>query len=463
MSYKPSKEQLQFLEAREKEIYLIGKPGTGKTTTLGIFCKKHYTKNILYIVYNKENRAHAKKRFANNVEVHTSHSLAHSELGCLYKNKLSQNLEIKRIYHFILSSSEINNIDNNIYKKAYAVREALQNFFSMKGDKIFHPDAEIASIAQVYWFEMQNINNINIPMTQDGYLKLWQLSKPLLNYDYILIDEAQDSNEVLISVLDEQKTNKIFVGDPFQSIYGYRNTYNVFKRAISKNMYYLSYSYRFGKEIADIINLFMNKLYKDKYKYIAGNENINSVVQEVDKTKSYTYIARTNAEIIKKAYLLSEQHIKIKIVGGLNKKDVEDFLHLYNGDLYKIKSKWIKNYKSFSKVKEIAEEVGDVELKGYVKLIEEYEDKLFDMIKMIEFNLYDKNAIVTLITAHKSKGLEFDNVVLANDFIDFFNKNGEIKQRIDIDNEEIHLLYVAMSRAMQTLEINKKTLKFIYL
>lgn len=60
------------------------------------------------------------------------------------------------------------------------------------------------------------------PTTHDAYVKNWQLSKPVLNYDYIMFDEAQDENPVLLHVILSQKCQKIFVGDKFQSIYQFR-------------------------------------------------------------------------------------------------------------------------------------------------------------------------------------------------------------------------------------------------
>lgn len=40
---------------------------------------------------------------------------------------------------------------------------------------------------------MKDLRNPNVPMTHDGYLKMYQLYRPRLsNYDCILIDEAQD-------------------------------------------------------------------------------------------------------------------------------------------------------------------------------------------------------------------------------------------------------------------------------
>jgi hypothetical protein len=40
---------------------------------------------------------------------------------------------------------------------------------------------------------MKNVANMDVKMIHDGYLKLYQLSRPQLDqYDIILIDEAQD-------------------------------------------------------------------------------------------------------------------------------------------------------------------------------------------------------------------------------------------------------------------------------
>ena len=53
-------------------------------------------------------------------------------------------------------------------------------------------------------------------MTHAGYLKLYAMSAPRLDeiYDIIMVDEAQDINPVIQSiVLSQQNAGKIFVGD----------------------------------------------------------------------------------------------------------------------------------------------------------------------------------------------------------------------------------------------------------
>ena len=50
-----------------------------------------------------------------------------------------------------------------------------------------------ADDATQYWNRMKDLRDERVKMTHDGYLKLFQLSKPMLgSYDIILVDEAQD-------------------------------------------------------------------------------------------------------------------------------------------------------------------------------------------------------------------------------------------------------------------------------
>ena len=87
--------------------------------------------------------------------------------------------------------------------------------------------------------------------------------------------------------------------------------------------------------------------------------------------------------------------------------------------------------------------------------------KLIDEIKAkAQPNYLTATCIIT--TAHKSKGLELDQVVLADDFPDLvvtkIKNNESITQLaevgFDISAEEINLIYVAVTRAIKKLEIN---------
>jgi hypothetical protein len=53
----------------------------------------------------------------------------------------------------------------------------------------------------------------DLPITHDFYLKLWTLSKPVINADLVMLDEGQDANGLLLKILEEQKCQVIYVGE----------------------------------------------------------------------------------------------------------------------------------------------------------------------------------------------------------------------------------------------------------
>lgn len=58
-----------------------------------------------------------------------------------------------------------------------------------------------------------------------------------------------------------------------------------------------------------------------------------------------------------------------------------------------------------------------------------------------------------MTTAHKSKGLEFDHVSIADDF--------HLLCEDDIDRQEANLLYVAVTRAKKNLVLNSDIRTFV--
>ena len=82
---------------------------------------------------------------------------------------------------------------------------------------------------------------------------MYQLANPDLSstYDYILFDECQDANPVLLDILLKQKCQKIYVGDEHQQIYSWRGSINSFDK-LGCEVCYLSRSFRFGNEISSV-------------------------------------------------------------------------------------------------------------------------------------------------------------------------------------------------------------------
>lgn len=88
-----------------------------------------------------------------------------------------------------------------------------------------HVNGWVRDQAEALWQRMLNVND-DIPLGHDGYLKLWSLSKPRLACDYVLLDEAQDSNAAVLTVLTAQDAQLVYVGDRHQEIYEWRGAVN---------------------------------------------------------------------------------------------------------------------------------------------------------------------------------------------------------------------------------------------
>ncbi|WP_194145629.1 ATP-binding domain-containing protein, partial [Helicobacter apodemus] len=74
-----------------------------------------------------------------------------------------------------------------------------------------------------------------------------------------------------------------------------------------------------------------------------------------------------------------------------------------------------------------------------------------------DLSVPSKEADFILTTGHKSKGLEWECVEIMDDFIDLKDIASNKKETI-VAKEELNLLYVAITRATQTLYLNEKYL-----
>jgi superfamily I DNA/RNA helicase len=84
----------------------------------------------------------------------------------------------------------------------------------------------------------------------DVYLKVWAQTEPRIDADFILFDEAQDSDGVMLSLLGLQRHAQIiYVGDPYQQIYEWRGAVNAMAQ-IDAPERALTESFRFGPMVA---------------------------------------------------------------------------------------------------------------------------------------------------------------------------------------------------------------------
>merc|ERR1712083_979694 len=110
----------------------------------------------------------------------------------------------------------------------------------------------------------------------------------------------------------------------------------------------------------------------------------------------------------------------------------------------------IKAFKSFSSARAFAKRVDDREFIARADLVTQCGPApLLAILERLEASAEKREkspqplpAHMALTTVHKAKGLEWDVVVLAEDFLDLAQTN-----RYDLDVQELNMLYVAVTRA----------------
>lgn len=119
--------------------------------------------------------------------------------------------------------------------------------------------------------------------------------------------------------------------------------------------------------------------------------------------------------------------------------------------------KLLQEYPQYTFYKEVANDSQDPEMLRSIQIIEQYAKDLPALFAKLRLNAVadELEASVTLSTAHRAKGLEWDAVQLAEDFsFEPFNPNNSREAWED----EMNLLYVACTRAMQVLALNAPVL-----
>jgi len=461
----PTDEQQEVIYSEEDEVYVKSKAGTGKTTTLEEYVKLRKKEKFLYIVYNATLKIAAQNRFPENTEVHNIHSLAYKHVGVMFQEKLAQSISSLDIYDSLDFFVGKKFDDEGVPELLLDIARVLKIYFGSAVLEIddLNIDKELAiDLAKEYWLKMQDLKNTKVFMTHDGYLKLFHLSNPVLEYDYILVDEAQDSNEVMVDIVYSQNCKKVFVGDDDQKIYGFRGAINLFRdnerMSPDAGHYYLTKSFRFGENIATMSNLILRKYKPDRdaRDYVKGCDKEDEV-GSVDRDFQYTIITRTNAHLFDIANENVRNGKKIHILG--NKKnlfnDIKDVFFLFKGKKELIKSDFIKGFKNFNELKNLVKYAKMTEMSFLIGVIDKYQESIIFVIEQIEKNQVSKKvADVVLTTVHQAKGLEFADVLIASDFVDLFDDSGKILPFEQIGEDEINIYYTAVTRAVYTLEPN---------
>ncbi len=442
-------------------LKVIAFAGTGKTSTLIEYTKARPWGKFLYVCFNKSTQIEAANKFPRNVFCKTAHSLAYREFGSKYRHKLvpyikaNMVMDIINVEEYEVSKFAIETLTSYLSSSDSYISKnhiPLTAIIHYKSSREQMPD--LIPMAAKLWERMQDEFDDSVGMLHDGYLKLYQLSNPQLNFDFILLDESQDTNPVTADFLLKQRCAKILVGDPHQQIYKWRGAVNAMDKIPSAIELYLTHSFRFGNNIAKCANLLLHK-YKNESKSLVGFKGDRDRICKV-AGDNYAIISRTNAGLFNEAANLYK-HKQIGFVGGVDSYRfdlITDTYFLYKEDKSKIRDPFIKLFDDYSEMKKYANIAEDWEVLSRCKVVDIYKGKtpwLVNDIKNSAVNIDE--AEVVFSTTHKAKGLEFEAVRLTADFTDLIDDDFHLMNIKDIDPDEINIIYVAMTRSKRALEL----------
>jgi hypothetical protein len=116
-----------------------------------------------------------------------------------------------------------------------------------------------------------------------------------------------------------------------------------------------------------------------------------------------------------------------------------DVYSIFIGAHASVKDKSLAFMRDFYVLKAFAEDRMDNELLSKIDIVDRHKTAIPSLVEQIKRATVSEHvANVILVTAHKAKGLEWDNVYLTNDFFELFNRdNGGLKALRDVVEAQI--------------------------
>ena len=473
---KMSQEQMDIIHCPAPVVIGQAFAGTGKTTTGTGYAHTFPNKKILVLCYNRATAADAKSRYPQNATIETTHSLAFKVLSEKMRARVPSR------WSAVTVRSELALIGaRSDMRTAGIVTSLLSEFFISDAHELdakLHgkharltlsasdPSIQAAvPIARSLWYAMNTDEPINgkIPNTisipHDAYLKRFVIQAQNLDYDTIIFDEAQDANPITLELLRRQYESKnssgqytkvIYLGDRNQAIYEFRGAVNAMENLPDGAIILpLTQSWRFGKRTAAVANLILGEL-KGERLQIEGMGRDEPYQKQVR-----AFLSRTNADLLSRA--ASVRGEGVHWVGGPQSYRIgilNDAFNLRRGQMSEIKDPYIKRHFFSWKDFESAAKF-DSESSILLDLCETYHDEIPNLVESIVRNAVQApaDAQMILTTAHKSKGLEWDHVQIADDFRDTFDLAESWLRGASqsFPEQEVNLMYVAATRARYSL------------
>lgn len=447
--------------------------GTGKTTTLTLLAHAT-TRRGRYLAYNRAIAQDARTRFPATVQCQTAHALAYAAVGHRYTRRLNaprrpawqtgQALGITKALRIgdreITPKALSNATLRTVTRFCHTADEAITHHHvpHLRGldDTDLHTQlaAHIVPFAQKAWADLQHPDDGAVRYDHDHYLKAWALTQPRIQADFLLLDEAQDTNPVVEQIFLNQRDHAqlVMVGDSAQAIYQWRGAKDVMT-GFDGTQLTLSQSFRFGPDLAAEANRWLHLA--DAPIRLTGTPAVPTELGPV--TQPDAVLCRTNVGAMTQVMTLMAAGYQVALAGGggglqalaLAARDLKEGRRTYHPELILFPC-WsdLQDY--------AAHDPAGRDLQPLVNLVDTHgTDAILAAVAQLA---PESHAQVTVSTAHKAKGREWPRVLIAHDFARLEGnapdeQTGAATSPESIDDAEARLAYVAVTRTRQRLDL----------
>lgn len=315
---------------------------------------------------------------------------------------------------------------------------------------------EMVRAAQWLWDVHLDREDGQVPYTHDHLKKHWSLKCPPYRYSRIMLDEAQDTNPCDLHVYRNQDAQLIVIGDTQQQLYEWRQAVDSLSDKTMPGGVWLplTWSFRFGPQIAEAANVLLSKL---SAPYRLTGMGQQGRTGELERQPD-AVLCRTNAECMSAAI----RHLQAGRSVALAGRTRDELLALARGAMALRNRRPTEHpaligFRTWREFCDYAEK--DKDGQDYLTLVRLVTTHGEQLVRWLE-SMTDGPADVVCATVWKAKGLEWDAVELAGDF--WPGEGGDFNDGLAqwwLDGSRrapfLRVGYVAVTRARQMLDWSK--------
>lgn len=461
-----TEEMKAIVNAPEKHIAVNAYAGCTKSSTMLEYIKAHPNENITFLVYNKSMEMEFKQRAKDttNANISTIHSLAYKWFTNKYGKRAFKNISVVDVKNVLKSRMEYSQL--SLIKFYYDMYLCSDVEDPRELQTLSDDDKHLLPFVKRLFDYYVNYDTIQ----HNVYLKLFQLSKEKIDCDTLIVDEFNDVNMCMLSIVVNNLDKKVLVvGDSLQNLNSFNYTVDGLSIMIKKykfKEYSLTMSFRVSEDVASVASRYLSYMYDDTIRF---HGNKHTKFAKIDLTRAtkdnqvHLLCRNRLGGLIEVLKVLSvNKNKKFYYVGGIDSfglKDIER-IHQYNGTIYIGGEKF-----HISQLRKMLnDDIKDPEISKAVSLYDfgKKYDEFLPLLRFTETTNKDEADIIVQ-TAHSSKGLTVKNVYLASDFkpIEIIKKEMLLMKEsgneylYNVSKSEINLLYVGMTRPTELLDLNQ--------